>query len=194
METVTWNIVIGIVAGLITASVLLILKTLFTNSFVPWYRQVMFKGLNLSGSWHSAVSGQKMLLEIKQSCEKLGGKATVQLIKNDFHESARDGLHLDDIRTFDVIGEVSERFVSLKLKHTDTTRIGIVTFLLQIDGDGTRLSGKGCWYAPLSSQIASGERVFYRDEARASQKQTVEENTEAELNSEFESEPDEITP
>ncbi|TAK65099.1 hypothetical protein [Methylobacter sp.] len=189
MEAITWNIVIGVVTGLITASVLLIFKSIFMNSFVPWYRQIMFKGLNLSGSWHSAVNGQKMLLEIKQSCEKLSGKATVHLMKNDFHESERHGLHLDDIRTFDVIGEVSERFVSLRLKHTDTTRIGIVTFLLQIDGDGTRMSGQGCWYAPLTSKIASGERVFYRDEARAtkvSQKQTIEENTEVNLNSEFE--------
>ena len=167
MQDITWNIVIGVVAGLLTASVLLVLKSLFINSLIPWYRQVMFNGLNLSGSWHSAGSTQKMLLEIKQSCEKLSGKATVHLVKENFHESVRDDLHLDDIRTFDVVGEVSERFVSLRLRHTDTTRIGIVTFLLQVDGDGTRLSGQGCWYTPLVSQIASGERIFYRDEARA---------------------------
>ncbi|MGZ5050192.1 MAG: hypothetical protein ACXWF8_03170 [Methylobacter sp.] len=189
MENITWNIVIGIVTGLITASVLLIFKSLFVNSFVPWYRQVMFKGVNLSGSWYSVGTRQKILLEIKQSCEKLSGKATVYLIKDDFHKSGKEDLHLDDIRTFDVIGEIAERFVLLKLKHSDMTRIGIVTFLLQVDGDGTKLSGNGCWYSPVVSRISSGERVFYRDEGRAtkiSRKQSKEENDEIDLNSDLE--------
>lgn len=167
LNSVSLNIVIGIVTGLLTASCLLIIKSLFLNSFLPWYRHIMFKGLDLRGSWHSADRSQKILLELNQSCDKLSGKATVHLSKDDFNESLRDELHIDDIRTFDVQGEASERFVSIRLKHTDRTRIGLVTYLLQVDGDGTRLSGQGCWYSPLASKISSGNQVFYRDEARA---------------------------
>lgn len=167
MQSVTSNIVIGIVTGLITATVLLIVKSIFFASFLPWYRQVMYRGLKIEGSWHSISRAQKVLIEINQACEKLTGKATVLLAKDNIPESTRQRLEIDDIRTFDVKGEISERFVSLQLKHTDRSRLGVVNYLLQVDGDGTKLTGKANWYAPLGSGIHSGSETFYRDEARA---------------------------
>ena len=165
LSDISENIIVGIVTGLITASLLLVIKHLFTNSFMPWYRQIMFKGTDLSGSWYSVKVGQKILLEINQSCEVLTGKATVQL----HSKNEKNNLHLDDIRTFDVSGEISERFVSLTFKHTDKTRLGLVALLLQVDGDGTKLSGQGCWYAPLTATVNSGNRVFHRNETRANE-------------------------
>lgn len=162
-------IILGIITGLITAAVLLVIKSLFVNSFIPWYRQIMFKGGDLSGTWYSVENTQKILLELNQSCAKLSGKATVQLLANIQDNKRRDELHLDDVRTFDVSGEVSERFISLIFKHTDKKRLGLVSLLLQVEGDGTKLSGQGCWYAPVMSKIASGNRVFHREEARAHQ-------------------------
>ena len=167
MQPISLNIIIGVVAGLLTASFLLVIKSLILNSFFPWYRNAMFKGIDLNGSWHSVSSHQKVLLEIKQSCEMLSGKATVHLTRSNAKSPSGDPLHIDDIRTFDIKGEVSERFVSLKLKHTDRSRVGLVTYLLQVDGDGTKLSGGGCWYSPLASCISSGHASFYRDETRA---------------------------
>ena len=167
MLSVTFNIVVGIVTGLLTATILLILKSLFFSSFLPWYRQVMYRGLKIEGSWHSVSRTQKVLIELNQSCEALTGKATVLLSKDGFPKEIRDGIEIDDIRTFDVKGEVSERFVSLQLKHTDRSRLGVVSYLLQIDGDGTKLSGKASWYAPLASGVHAGSETFYRDESRA---------------------------
>lgn len=167
MQSVSFNIVLGIVTGLLTASVLLILKHLFLNSFLPWYRQTMYKGIDLEGNWYLYTDTQKTLLELKQTCESLTGKATVQV--NDLNDLSidRHDLHIDDIRTFDIKGSISERFVLLKLQHTNHSRLGIVTYLLQIDGDGTKLKGQGCWYAPLASDIISGDAIFYRNEERA---------------------------
>ncbi|WP_345868784.1 hypothetical protein [Shewanella algae] len=167
MLSVTVNIVLGIVTGLLTATILLILKSLFFSSFLPWYRQVMYKGLKIEGSWYSVSRAQKVLIELNQSCETLTGKATVLLSKDGIPKEMIDGIEIDDIRTFDVKGEVSERFVSLQLKHTDRSRLGVVSYLLQIDGDGTKLSGKSSWYAPLISDIHAGSETFYRDESRA---------------------------
>jgi len=167
MQSITMNLIVGIVTGLLTASVLLIIKSLFFSSFLPWYRQVMYKGLKISGNWHSVSHSQKILLEINQHCEYLSGKATVLLSPEAFPEGIREQIDIDDIRTFDVKGKISERFVSLQLNHTDRARLGVISYLLQIDGDGTKLSGKGSWYAPLASSIHAGSEVFYRDESRA---------------------------
>lgn len=127
----------------------------------------MFNGLNLSGCWYSYSRNQKTIIELKQQSEKISGIATVQFLNETVPNEIRAKVHIDDIRTFDISGELSERFLILELKHTDRSRLGIVTFLLQIEGDGTKLAGQGCWYTPTSSEIKSGARLFYRDELRA---------------------------
>lgn len=165
MESISTTIVIGIVTGLVTASILLILKSLFFNSFLPWYRQFMYRGVNLSGSWHRCTNVQKTLLELNQVCETITGKATIQMF-DELPKEIRPELHIDDIRTFDVTGFVAERFVSLTFWNTDKTRLGLSIYLLQVDGDGTMLSGQTCRYAPMVSEIRSGPATFYRDSAR----------------------------
>lgn len=187
MQDITWTIAVGVITGLLTASLLLIIKSLFLNSFLPWYRQTMYRGVDLNGSWYSCSGSQKVLLEIEQNCERVSGKATAQLMRDTIPDEHIDSYHLDDIRTFDIEGEVSERFVSLRLKHTDKKRLGIVTFLLQVEGDGTKLMGQGCWYTPNASLIASGERIFYRSEERAENKYRIKNNSkDEELELEFE--------
>ena len=166
MQDITLTIVLGIITGLVTASILLILKSLFFNSFLPWYRQIMYRGVDLNGTWYRGTNTQKTLLELKQRCEKITGKATAQLFADNIPENIKSDIHIDDIRTFDVTGVVSERFVSLSFWHTDRTRLGLSTYLLQVDGDGTKLTGQACWYAPVKSKIKSGEVKFFRDKER----------------------------
>jgi hypothetical protein len=158
------NILISVVAGIITASILLVIKSLFINSFIPWYRHIMFQGTKINGSWYQYANGQKTLMELDQKCDILSGKATIQLV------SDTDGYqleHLDTLKTYDVKGYISERFIILNLKHTDPQRIGVITQLLQIDGDGTLIKGQASWYTPNHSVIVSGDARFYRDEVAA---------------------------
>ncbi|OEA22853.1 hypothetical protein BBM55_04525 [Vibrio parahaemolyticus] len=110
---------------------------------------------------------QNTLLELSQKCEQLSGKATLIDNIDWLPESSREGLYSDRIRTFDVSGFVSERFITLNLRHTDRTRLGVISHLLVVDGDGTVLSGESCWYAPNASKVISGSEVFYRNKNRA---------------------------
>lgn len=161
MQNVTESIILGIVAGLLTSAVLLITKSIIITVFLPLYRQFMYRGIHINGTWHHVNSSQKLLLELKQNCEKLSGKATLQWIDSENH------FHIESIRTFDVSGCLESRFITLTFRHTDRSRLGIITCLLQVDGDGTILSGQRCWYAPLTTKINSGGIRLYRDERRA---------------------------
>ena len=127
---------------------------------MPWYRNLIYKGINLEGAWYLHTESQKILLEIKQNSESITGKATAHAItpKKD---------HFDSLKTFDVKGSIHERFLLLTFLHTDTKRIGIVTQLVQIEGDGTVMKGTGSWYAPRKSKIISGDIEYYRDELSA---------------------------
>ena len=161
MQNVTESIILGVVAGLLTSAVLLITKSIIINVLLPLYRQFMYRGIHINGTWHHVNSSQKLLLELKQSCEKLNGKATLQWVNSENH------FHIESIRTFDVSGCIETRFITLTFRHTDRSRLGIITCLLQVDGDGTILSGQRCWYAPLAAKINSGGIRLYRDERRA---------------------------
>jgi len=130
------------------------------NSVIPWYQHLIYKGINLEGAWYLQTESQKILLEIKQNSESITGKATAHALNQ-----KKD--HFDDLKTFDVKGSINERFLLLTLLHTDTKRIGIVTQLLQIEGDGTLMKGTGSWYAPRKSKIVSGDVEYYRNEISA---------------------------
>lgn len=155
------EIIVGVVAGLLASAVLAGVKSAFFGLLVPWYRATTYKGIVISGAWHRLSKAQSTLVEIEQSCERLKGKATVTNLHHD------KKVELDDIRTFDIQGYVQERFVILNLKCTDRSRLGVVTFLLQIMGDGTQLSGASSWYAPLMSEVNCGLVNFFREPKRA---------------------------
>ncbi|RTR40152.1 hypothetical protein EKG38_05375 [Shewanella canadensis] len=156
----TENIIISVVSGLITASILLMIKNLFVSSFIPWYRHVMYKGTKIDGAWYQYANAQKTLMELSQECEVITGKATV-------HSLSPNNDYFDDLKTYNIKGNISERFITLNLTHTDQQRIGIITQLLQLEGDGTLLKGKASWYAPRMSEIVSGDAAYYRDEVAA---------------------------
>lgn len=161
MQNTTESIFLGVIAGLLTSTTLLVAKSIFLNTLLPLYRQFMYRGVHIDGTWYHVNSTQKLMLELKQNCEKLSGKATLQWASEENH------FHIDSIRTFDVTGQIETRFITLTFRHTDRSRLGIITCLLQIDGDGTILSGQRCWYAPLVSKINSGDIRIYRNEQRA---------------------------
>lgn len=134
---------------------------------MPWYRQFVYRGINLNGSWYARTIRQKILLEIRQSCENLKGQATISLLHDNPDVPSDHDKKIDNVSMFDIQGVVSERFVSLNLWNTNTKRLGVVTYLLQVVGDGSRLEGKCCWYSLKTSEIDGGDACFHRDELSA---------------------------
>ena len=155
------SILLGVVSGVCTAFLLFLVSRLVNNSFLPWYRQVMYKGVHLEGKWFSySALLQKVVLEINQQSDQISGKLTA-ILESD------DDMGIDTVRTFDVIGNIKDRFITLNLYHTDKTRIGVATILLQVEGDGTFLNGKLSSYSAALSRIVSNHIGLYRSEVRA---------------------------
>ena len=47
----SFNIVLGIVSGVLTATFLYILSLIFKNILIPWYQRIKYKGVELKGKW-----------------------------------------------------------------------------------------------------------------------------------------------
>ena len=48
----TESIIVGIVSGLITGSLLFLLGQLFRKAFIPWYREFIYDGILVGGTWY----------------------------------------------------------------------------------------------------------------------------------------------
>lgn len=154
------TIIVGVITGIITSFVLFTFNKLIKNSLIPWYRSVIYKGMNVSGQWFSySLFSQKVVLEIEQNCEVIKGKATYVLESDDSET--------DTIRTFDVKGEIRNKFIIMNLYHTDNRKLGVVTYLFEAVGDGSIMEGVSSAYELNRSKIGSMNFKFYRNEENA---------------------------
>lgn len=142
------SLVVGIISGVVTSAVIYGFVQLFRQVVLPWYRNFMYRGLDLRGAWTAQIAGtaQRSTFEILQHADELTGTAT--FVPNEGFESF-------GIRTFSIEGFVRERFVLLTLSNIDRTRLGIATYLLQVTGDGRTMEGYGSSYSVTSSSIGN---------------------------------------
>ncbi|ARN66116.1 hypothetical protein LBY41_004465 [Vibrio vulnificus] len=167
MDDISVNLVLGVVAGLITTIVLFICRAIAYDVVMPWLRKSTYQGINIDGTWYRRTRSQRAVIELKQDTNIIKGKATVIVNDESKPPAHQDGSCLDDIRTFDIEGKISNGFVHLVMWHTNKQRLGLHTYLLKVTADGTKLSGKSSWYAPLADIINSGNTDLYRSDALA---------------------------
>jgi hypothetical protein len=141
---------VGIISGILTSALIFLAISIFEKVVIPWYQAIIYRGVEINGEWHMERSGsnQTAIFNLEQSAHKIKGIATFVT-----KESTPDDLH--EIRTFTVDGQISERFVTLVLKHKDKQRLGISAYLLEIVGDGRKMQGYISGYSIASSKIIS---------------------------------------
>src|SRR6185503_1394321 len=131
---------IGIVSGAVTGILIYAFSMVWRRVLVPWYEERLYRGIDVSGQWlisHPGTEGQaewshRGTLSLKQSAHRLTGSLSLV---------AREGTTAEG-RTLSFVGEVSDRFVWGRLRHTSRARIGQVVMLAQITGDGRKILGR----------------------------------------------------
>lgn len=161
-ENIIYNLVIGIAAGSLWTIILVTLASLFKNSILPWYRNKVFKGLDISGEWHvvGELICQKIKINLSQHAQKVTGDA--------IFVDLREGRSHNTLRTFNIKGIIKERFIVLTLEAKDKQTIGIATYLVEAVGDGRTLKGSFSTYSVDGCKIISDNHTFLRDKEVAS--------------------------
>ena len=165
METTTLPemalaILIGVASGVIAALVIWALAQVVRKNVIPWYRAMIYKGFDVSGTWIQEPDGirhQQGTFVLAQQAEQLAGTST-HVIDDKSTTSARE------TRSFNVEGEVIGHFVRMHLTHTDPQRLGLAQMLLRISGDGRVMEGQLTIYAIHSNKIRSFECRLRRPE------------------------------
>ena len=149
MESLTNNIIIGILTGIITTAILYLISRMFMDWVMPWYRSVKYTGIDISGVWETKQdfdsSTEYSLLNLRQKADKLDGLWTISITQNGSDEN--------EIKTFSIKGTIEDRFALLTSKNTDQRQIGLGTMLLEAVGNGFELTGCETWYSVDNKEI-----------------------------------------
>lgn len=152
------NIIYGVVAGIITSALIFLLVQVFNKIVIPWYRTVIYSGLDISGEWeqveeHLGATDISKLI-INQTAQSLSGLMTVVKQHNDSEET--------EIKTFIVKGEFLDGHVMLYGKSMNNKYRGHVTYLLTVTRAGKSLTGCTSWVDSGNDSISSSETVLVR--------------------------------
>ena len=152
------DIFIGVFSGILTSAFIFLIVQLFYKVLLPWYQQVIYNGIDISGEWHSTVTPfpQDIKIEITQQASQISGLATY--VNHPENKGA-----IEQIRTFRFDGCIIDRFVQLTLHHTDKSRIGVITYLLQVVGDGRSIEGSSSFYDLVQHRVSHASIAFCRD-------------------------------
>lgn len=143
------SIVLGIVTGIITSGVLVLLSRIFSHIVLPWYQNILYSGIRVDGAWSSSDKGwaQTLELQLHQVANKITGTATLISEK-------QNGTHkYEGVRMFSVSGIIKDRFVELSFRHESLRRLGACNTLLEVVGDGRRMKGAFAFYSVVSNRI-----------------------------------------
>ncbi len=157
------TIFLGVISGILTALLLFVVGVLVNRSFLPWYRSLIYSGIDVSGVWKHEINvrsnrTQISTFKIKPNAHSIKGKASVSK-----YDEKQNLLSTED---FYVKGKIKDRLVHITLEPTDKKRLGIITYLVEVVGSGNIMKGWSTWYSIINEELLSVKATIERPERR----------------------------
>jgi hypothetical protein len=151
------SIVLGIVTGLITACLIYLISKIFQRIVIPWYQELMYQGIDLSGSWEVnplSPHARHIFFDLSQKANLIIGTAA--------HSVKSETVKGDKVRTYVLKGRIKDRFIWLQGHCIDPKRLGVTSYLLESIGDGRTLRGSFSVYDIGISEIVTTQCLVER--------------------------------
>jgi len=146
-------ILYGVVSGVLTSALLVALSRLFSLIILPGYQNLVYRGIRIAGEWEIRTEGLTQIIRLKISQKAYILEGEVAVLSKD----ATSQKNYEDLRTFALKGGIQDRFVELSLRHSDHSRLGAGTLLLEVIGDGRVMKGAYAFYSVSNNKIISLE-------------------------------------
>jgi hypothetical protein len=155
----------GIVAGVFTSGLLSVLGKVMTKIVVPWYQNLVYRGIDLRGKWISQKTYPNGIsyhysMVLDQNAHDLQGSMTISKMNS---QPGPPGGHLGDyVQEFVVKGTTWEGFVTINMTSNNRRSLSFATSLLQIQNRGEALVGHMAFRSTLSDQVGSEDIIWTR--------------------------------
>lgn len=161
MSEVVTTIFIGVFSGVVASVIIWVAIGVFKSILIPWYQQIVYRGINISGDW---VSEQRYSgnICVRQSINitQRGHKITGSLIS----QNSIPGKGID-VTFFNLVGEMFDNYVDIEYKINDKRFIGRGVLLLKVKFGGTNLEGGLVAIDRFTSEIISIGDVIWKRES-----------------------------
>lgn len=152
---VVWaQIGIGVVSSILTAGLVYLLNKLV----IPWYQSKVYEGISIAGTWHAdldpEISTPERRVENDMTLHQHGHKVRGSVIKRTITGDKRI------TENFTLEGRIRDRFFYGYMYPKDKDRLSALSFLYQVKGNGSTLSGLRVFYHILESEIRSLPEVW----------------------------------
>lgn len=153
------SLIIGVIAGILTSALLFILVQLFNKVVLPWYRDIVYKGINIEGMWQEVINFEGGVIQtynvvLEQKADKIKGKI-VQVKSKEGQVLSSENMIID--------GRLKDRFLCAKIEFVNKARLGIASILLEVVGDGSSMKGSRAWYDIGLKEISSLSTTWSKD-------------------------------
>ena len=148
-----WEIFIGVFSGVLTALILLAIKSFWHSKVSPFLRALRYSGVQISGVWlgntvesieeNTVTSNTK--LSIEQKAHDLFGTCTYE-----YNDDNRQF-----ILNFDVKGYLWEGYITLNFIPKDKRIMSYATAMMKISGGGTDLLGQFSYRNVVEERVDS---------------------------------------
>ena len=130
------TIILGIVSGILTSALLLLIINIFKKIIIPWYQITIYRGIDINGVWKQEIQQNKddkenYTLSLKQKGHIL--KGTLSIFQS--HKETVGEI------VFEANGELLDGNVILSMKTQDIRQQGMATILAKCTGGGVKLEG-----------------------------------------------------
>ena len=154
----TESLMIGILSG-ISATILVHLIILYFNKiFLPWYQDLTYKGIDISGRWTTKIEHElnidDIVMDIKQIQQNITGEIIV--LK---HNKSNDEKEIKNLHLF---GKIIDGYILLQSYNKDTKYQSFLTHLLKISNGGNQIKGQNTFVDAHNGEILSDEILYTR--------------------------------
>jgi hypothetical protein len=145
---------LGVVGGAVAGFVVLFMIRVFDVVLLPWYRQLLYHGIDLSGTWENRV---KLPAGLTQTLNATLGQKADQVVGTVTVAKSKPSGEMESLEGFAMEGRLFDRLFVGTMRPTDRRRLGVATMLLEVVGDGHKMIGWTTWYD--STHVRVAERI-----------------------------------
>jgi hypothetical protein len=157
-STIGGAVVWGIVSGIGTSVLLFLIGVFFSKVALPWYTELIYKGVDLQGIWtqqRDLGSGCSfsVQLALEQHAHKIRGNGTL----------TKTGTGASDyVQFFSIEGSTWEGFIIINMRSTNRKSLSFCAGLLKVKGRGEFLDGHWVYRGGLADEAQSEELHLLR--------------------------------
>jgi len=145
------SIAIGIIAGLITTFIVIVIQKLWSGAVEPWYEERIYKDARIEGVWEGTYPDidLKEIITLKRVAHSVSGIVAIV-------EGPNQG------QTYELSGTFKNLILTVTYSAKDRESLDRGSYTLMLKNNGKTMEGHSVFYEDDMNEIVTGPCVWKR--------------------------------